>query len=65
MEINQEIYEKAKAITKKDVQLREYIYLCHSAKVCPKCGDTLDLETRYGAWTDTFVYTCTKCGYNN
>ncbi len=58
MKIDQEIYRRAKDVTKGTRKLREYIATCVEAKICPKCGKyTLNLFKNNGG----FDCECTNC----
>ena len=39
MEINRDIYRRAKNITEKRNELQKYIDICLEARICPKCGE--------------------------
>jgi len=64
MEINQEIYEKAKAKIEDRANTQEYIFKCHSARICPKCGNPLEVREEYrGFFGFVNFYNCSSCDY--
>ena len=64
MEINLDIYDKAKNIVSANNKLQKYLQTCFRAKICPKCGKNgLEKYINNEGFVEGVDYECLHCDW--